>query len=139
MKILIASLVVTGCAGTQGMSMLPRADRPMHVELAIDTKAASSDEAQAWFPELASEPTLPSARPLRTALLATGHDRFEIGVRVCVAPDGAVSHVDLNESSGIAELDESALRDIAAWRYERFPGPGRLQTCKPLMLRYTPR
>jgi len=65
---------------------------------------------------------------MRTELMSTGHERFAIGVRVYVSPKAA----------GVAELDQAAVRDIAQWRYQQFPGPAQLSTCKPLTLRYAP-
>ena len=137
-KLFATSLFITGCAATQGFSTLPQEDRPLGVSLSLETSHLDSDVAQRWFPAMAAEPALPSAQPLRTALFSTGQDHFAIGVRVCVRPDGAVSHVDLKQSSGISDLDRAALHDIAMWRYEQFAGPARAQTCEPMTLDYKP-
>lgn len=137
-KLFAGSLLIAGCTATQGFSTLPQEGHPTGVTLSLDTAHVAMDDAPRWFPAMATEAALPSAQPLRTALFSTGQDRFAIGVRVCVTPDGTVSHVDLQQSSGIAELDQAALHDIAAWRYEQFAGPVRVQTCEPMTLNYAP-
>ena len=75
---------------------------------------------------------------MRTELMSTGHERFAIGVRVYVSPTGACRASISPKAAGVAELDQAAVRDIAQWRYQQFPGPAQLSTCKPLTLRYAP-
>ena len=138
-KFLILVTIVSGCATTERMSSWSGPDhRTGAGSIAINPERATSDEAQPWFPTLAAEPALPTADRMRDQLLATGRDRFDLGVRICVAPDGSVSHVDLAKSSGEQALDDSALHYIKAWRYESFAGAPGLQTCEPMSIRYVP-
>lgn len=137
-KFLVLVTIVSGCATTERMSSWSGPDHRTGSSIALHPERADSDEAQPWFPQLAADPALPTADRLRDQLLATGRDRFDLGVRICVAPDGSVSHVDLAQSSGEQVLDNMALHDIKAWRYEAFAGPAGVQTCEPLSLRYRP-
>jgi TonB family protein len=133
----LASALISGCATTGrslpvetgGSSMAPR----------FDSRGAQSqtDEAQPWFPQLASQATLPSAARYQRELSTTS-DRFELAVRVCVQPDGKVTSVDIKQPSGMAELDRAAARDIADWQFEAFTAPANIRVCKQLDLGYEP-
>jgi hypothetical protein len=138
-KFLVLVTIVTGCATTERMSSWSGPEhRTGTGTLDIRPGHADPDEAQAWFPTLASEPALPTADRMRDQLLATGRDRFDVGVRICVTPDGSVSRVDLTQTSGEQLLDNMAVHDIKAWRYESFAGPAGVHTCEPLSIRYIP-
>jgi TonB family protein len=136
-KFLVLVTIVSGCATTERMSSWSGPDHHTGSMLAIHP-AAATDEARPWFPSLAGEASLPSADRMRTELLANGHEALAVGVRVCVVRDGSVSRVDLVDSSGVESLDNSALHDIRAWKYEAFAGPSGAQTCRPLAIRYMP-
>lgn len=137
-KFLVLVTIVSGCATTERMSSWTGPDHRTGGTIAINPQRATSDEAQPWFPTLAGEPVLPTADRIRDQLVATGRDRFDIGVRVCVAPDGSVAQVDLAKTSGEQVLDNMALHDIKAWRYESFAGATGLRTCERISIRYIP-
>jgi TonB family protein len=134
-KTTLTAILVSACAATQPMSTFPEHRSGTHLEL--HPTAVASDATQQVFPRIVGDAEIPSAQHLNTALLAT-QDKYEIGVRICVSPSGAVSNVELQQSSGVAELDRAALHDIRAWQYEQFPGPATLQTCAPMTLSYAP-
>jgi len=138
-KFLVLVTIVTGCATTERMSSWSGPDhRTGAGTIDINPGQGDPDEAKAWFPRLAGEPALPTADRMRDQLLATGRDRFDVGVRICVTPDGAVSRVDLTSTSGEQALDNVAVQDIQAWRYEAFAGAPGLRTCKPMSIHYVP-
>lgn len=131
----LALVAVSACA-TMPPAVEPGSHRTgAHLELF--QPVSDGDAARQVFPRLVRDAELPSAQRLGTALLAT-QDKYRLGVRVCVAPNGAVTRVDLTSSSGVADLDRAALRDIFAWQYEAMPGPATVQSCAPMTLEYTP-
>jgi len=40
--------------------------------------------------------------------------------KVCVAPDGSVANVSLMQSTGFPSYDQTAVKQIRAWRYRPF-------------------
>ena len=133
-KAIISTVLVSACATTQPISTFGEPHSHTHLDLrpSVDTEATHQ-----VFPRIVGDAAIPSAQHLNTALLAT-QDKYDIGVRICVSTTGAVSRVDLTESSGVAELDRAALHDILSWQYETSPGPAQLQTCAPMTLSYAP-
>jgi TonB family protein len=134
-KAIISTVLFTACATTQPMSTFP--DHPTGARLEIRPMAAASEDTHQMLPQLVGDAAIPSAQHLNTALHAT-QDKYELGVRICVSTTGAVSRVDLTNSSGVAELDQAALHDILGWQYASSPGPSRLQTCAPMTVSYAP-
>jgi TonB family protein len=86
---------------------------------------------------LQSDAVLPSAARYQKEL-STDRDRYELGVRVCVAPNGSVASVELTQPSGSAELDRAVANDIKAWQFEAFTAPAHIRVCKPFALGYEP-
>lgn len=136
MKLIAAVISLSACA-TTGRS-IPSLEASAGGRPTLDLQApAPSDEATAWFPKLASEAALPSAAR-HQRMLSTTRDRLELGVRVCVAPDGSVADVQLEQPSGSAELDQAAQNDIRQWRFEPYAAPATIRVCKQVALGYEP-
>lgn len=134
-SISFALVLVSACATMQPISDVGGPRRiGTHFEL---KPVLAADDTHRVFPRLIGDAAFPSAQHLSTALLAT-QDKYELSVRICVAPTGAVTRVDLEASSGAPELDRAALHDIRNWGYEPMPGPATVQNCAPMTLDYTP-
>jgi TonB family protein len=146
MKIIIAAALLSGCASTSvpGLSSsssptgIPRILAHPATTVIETPNRTDPAEAAPWFPERMSDLVLPSARPLNGWLRDTGHDTLRASLRLCVAPDGSTASVDLEDSSGVPAFDDAALADVKAWRYQPFPAPEHLRTCKPITLVYSP-
>ncbi|HUS27486.1 MAG TPA: TonB family protein [Kofleriaceae bacterium] len=137
MKKIIAALVFSSaaCATTArtttpdspGTGMMP----------SLDMSSARGDNADAWFPALASEASLPSVANYQREL-STDRDRYDLAVRLCVAPNGSVASVELTQASGSERLDRAVEHDIAAWQFAAFSAPSHIRVCKPLAFGYEP-
>ena len=136
MKIIAATILLSACATTSRSLPVGESGRTSAPRLATTTTLAT-DDAKPWFPALATEAALPSIAHSQRELSTTA-DRFELGVRICVAPNGSVASVDVERSSGIAQIDRAALQDIPNWRYEPFTAPTRVRVCKQLGLAFEP-
>jgi TonB family protein len=137
-KLITITVFASACA-TTGRS-LPIESGGAGMAPTFDTRLAGSandDTAKAWFPMLASDAVLPSVAHYQREL-STDRDRYELAVRLCVAPNGSVSSVDLKQGSGSAELDRAAAHDIAQWQFEAFTAPANIRVCKQLSLAYDP-
>ena len=129
---------LTACATTGRSLPIDHASTGMAPTLDTRLAGTSSDESvTSWFPALAAEASLPSASRFQREL-STERDRFDIAVRLCVAPDGSVASVDIQQPSGSQQLDAAAARDITAWRFESFKAPAHVRVCKQLALAYEP-
>jgi TonB family protein len=136
-KFFATALLLTACATTGRTLTSDDHATPTGVRLSLAPPIAS-DEARPWFPELRSDAVLPNARALQSELIATGRTMFEIGLSICVAPDGSVASVELAKSSTSEALDRVAVEDVQAWRYEPYTAPAHLRVCKAVDLHYTP-
>lgn len=132
-----AAILLSACATTATTTSTLPSDRTGMTPVIDPANAAPSDDATAWFPALQSPAALPSAARHQREL-STQSDRFDLTVRVCVAPDGTVQDVQLAQPSGSATLDRAVQQDVAGWRYERFAAPAHIRVCKPLALAYEP-
>jgi TonB family protein len=139
MKKIITTVVFASACATTGRS-LP-VDSPssgMTPTFSMNNAQSSqSDTASAWFPTLASDAVLPSAARHQLEL-STDRDRYELAVKLCVAPNGSVASVELTQSSGSELLDQAVTRDITAWQFESFKAPAHIRVCKPIALGYEP-
>jgi TonB family protein len=140
MKKIIATVVFASACATTGRS-LP-VDSPSSTGMAPtfsmnNAQSPQSDTASAWFPTLASDAVLPSAARYQLEL-STERDRYELAVKLCVAPNGSVASVELTQSSGSELLDQAVTRDVAAWQFESFKAPAHIRVCKPIALGYEP-
>ncbi|HEX5061852.1 MAG TPA: TonB family protein [Kofleriaceae bacterium] len=135
-NIIAVSILVSACA-TTGRS-LPVESSGTGIGPTFNGQLAqSTDEAKPWFPMLASDAVLPSVAH-RQVELSTDRDRYTFAVRLCVAPDGKVSKVDITRPSESSELDRAAMHDIAQWQFEAFSAPQTVRVCKQLDLAYEP-
>ena len=138
MKTLIAAILLASACATTGRS-LPIESSSSGMGPTFDSRAATpAATAKAWFPMLAQEAALPSAARYQREL-STDRDRYDLTVRVCVAPNGNVASVNITEPSGSLELDRAAARDVAGWQFESFTAPVHVRVCKQLALGYEPK
>jgi TonB family protein len=136
MKKIIAALVLCSACATTARTTTP--DSPSTGMMpALDMANAHGDNADAWFPALTSEPALPSVAHAQREL-STDHDRYELAVRLCVAPNGSVASVELTQASGSDVLDRAATKDIAAWQFAAYSAPSHIRVCKPFAFTYEP-
>jgi len=131
-KLAAIALTLSACAATTGLPVSESARPPAL------TFGAPSDEAKSTFPTRISEERLPTADRMRDALRATGHEKLTAQVRLCIAPDGTTSSVQLDKTTGVADLDSAIVHDIGEWRYESYVAPASIRVCKPVTLTYAP-
>jgi len=136
MKLIATTVLLSACATTSRPMSIGEGGSTGAPRLATTTSLAT-DDAKPWFPALATEAALPSVAHQQREL-STTRDRFELGVRVCVAPNGSVANVNVEQSSGTPQIDRAALQDIPHWRYERFAAPAQVRVCKHLALAFEP-
>lgn len=63
------------------------------------------------------EPALPSVDRLSPYIKARLGDSADVGIRVCITPDGHVANVAIVRSSTFVAFDEAVKSDIGEWRY----------------------
>lgn len=130
-----ASLAAAGCAtsgnglpGRDGLS--PGGVRPPGIP--------GNDQmpAGAGMPERISRAELPAVDRLSRKIVHEHHGVISAQVRLCVAPDGAVSGVEVVEPSGMAEYDAAVVETITGWQYASFDGDPEQRICQKLTVGY---
>ncbi|MBA3465327.1 MAG: TonB family protein [Deltaproteobacteria bacterium] len=128
-------LVALGACATTGTSTLDREPHStgsrVHLDLAVHA------DAQRLFPA-AIDPRLPSADRLAPQILAELGNRASIEVKLCVAPEGRVSSVEVLKSSTLTAFDQSVMADAMSWQFSALPGPANVRTCERATITYLP-
>ncbi len=57
-------------------------------------------------------------------------------LRLCVAPDGSVSNVELNRSSGLPAFDAAVVDGAGSWSYEPFNASDDAPRCQDVAVAY---
>src|SRR5437868_4796234 len=115
MKIIVAAtLLASACAATTGTttSLEPRAQTGSRVQLDLATHA----DATRVFPN-AIDPRLPRADRLATEIRAELGESASLEVRLCVAPEGRVTSVEVLRGSQLADFDQSVIADAMGWQF----------------------
>ena len=136
MKIIVAAtLLASACAATTGTttSLEPRAQTGSRVQLDL----AAHPDATRVFPN-AIDPRLPRADRLATEIRAELGDKASLEVRLCVAPEGRVTSVEVLRGSALADFDQSVIADAMSWQFEALPGPATAKTCERATITYHP-
>jgi hypothetical protein len=143
-KLVVIAVILSACTATTGLPIAESVHpSPLRSGAASESVhpppvriGAASDEAQPWFPARLSELRVPTVDRMHEMLRETGRDRLTARLRLCVAPDGSTSQVRLEATSGVAELDQALVQDLARWRYAAFAAPSHIEICEPVTLTY---
>ena len=130
-KLAIIALALSACTATTGLPMSESA-RPPTLTLGASTDVKSA------YPTRVTEERIPTADRMRDALRATGHEMLTAHVRLCIAPDGTTSDVQLDETTGVPDFDRAVLHDVGKWRSEPYVATANIRVCKPVTLTYVP-
>ena len=123
---LALSLAACAGAGTAPFSMTERAAAP---ELVLSTEPA----VQRSFPERLTPARLPSADRSNIA------DDVSARIELCVAPDGAVQSISVEEPSTSPAFDRALAADIPGWRFAPYRAPDGIKVCEQFTVAYLAR
>lgn len=133
--LLLGSLLFSACA-TTGLP-LDRAAASSGSRVTLDFTAHDTADARATFPA-AIDPRLPTADRIAPRIHTVLGDTATAAVKLCVAPSGKVSSVELEQGSSMDAFDRAMMTDIAAWQFAELPGPDRVKTCERFTISYRP-
>jgi len=134
MKSILLSVLLFGACATTGV---PTADREPHAGSRVQLDLAPHADATRVFPT-AIDPRLPTADRLAHQIRAELGEVATIEVKLCVAPEGNVSSVEVLRGSNLAAFDRSVMADAMGWRFEAMPGPATVRTCERATITYRP-
>lgn len=133
---LLLSALLAACATTGANTTTAMLDEPGTGRVQLDL--APHADVDRVFPS-AVDPRLPGADRMATQILTEVGDRASLDVRLCVAPEGRVSSIEVLRGSGMAALDRSVVADAMAWQFASLPGPASVKTCEAATITYHPR
>jgi len=133
-SVLLLSGLLAACATTSTPTTL---EPEPHTGSRVQLDLAPHADATRVFPA-AMDPRLPSADRLAPQILAELGDRASIEVRLCVAPEGRVSSVEVLKSSSLQVFDQSVMTDAMRWQFAAQPGPETVRTCERATITYRP-
>ncbi len=134
MKTVLLSAMLLGACATTGTATL---DREAHAGSRVQLDLAPHADANRLFPA-AIDPRLPSADRVAHQILAQLGDTASIEVKLCVAPEGRVSSVEVLRSSNLTAFDDSVMADAMHWEFAALPGPANVRTCERATITYRP-
>jgi len=136
MKTVVAAvLLFSACATTGTPSTL--GTEPARTGSRVQLDLAVHADAARVFPA-AIDPRLPRADRLAHQIRATLGDTASLEVRLCVAPQGTVTSVELLRGSSNEAFDQSVIADAMSWQFEALPGPASVKTCERATITYHP-
>ncbi len=132
-SVLLSALMFAACATTGN----PTLDRETHAGSRVQLDLVPHAVATRVFPS-AIDPRLPSADRVAHQIRAELGEAASIEVRLCVAPQGRVSSVEVLRGSELAVFEQAVLADAMGWRFAALPGPASVQTCERATITYRP-
>lgn len=132
-SVMLSAILFTACATTG----TPTLDREAHAGSRVQLDLVPHADANRVFPE-AIDPRLPSADRLSHRIRAELGDAASVEVRLCVAPEGRVSSVEVLRGSSLAAFDQSVIADAMSWQFAALPGPDSVRTCEQAKITYRP-
>lgn len=132
-SILLSAIMFTACATTT----TPTLDRETHTRSHLHLDLVPHADAARVFPG-AIDPRLPSADRVAHQIRATFGDTASIEVRLCVAPEGRVTSVEVVRGSSLPAFDQLVIADAMRWRFAALPGPDSVRTCEQATITYRP-
>ena len=133
--VVAAALLLSACATTGTPSTL--GTEPARTGSRVQLDLAVHPDAARVFPA-AIDPRLPRADRLAHRLLAELGDTASLEVRLCVAPQGTVTSVEVLRGSSHEAFDQSVIADAMSWQFEALPGPASVKTCERATITYHP-
>ncbi len=134
MKTVLMSAMLLGACATTGTATLDREARAgSRVRLDLVPHADGTRVVPA-----AIDPRLPSADRVAHQIRAELGDAASIEVKLCVAPGGRVSSVEVLRSSTLAAFDDSVMADAMHWEFAAQPGPASVRSCERATITYRP-
>lgn len=135
MKTAVAALLLSACATTGTPSTL--GTEPARTGSRVQLDLVPHADATRVFPN-AIDPRLPRADRLATEIRAELGETASLEVRLCVAPEGRVTSVEVLRGSQLAAFDQSVIADAMSWQFEALPGPASAKTCERATITYHP-
>lgn len=137
MKTIIISAALLGaCATTTGTTTTSTFERG-HTGSRVELSLAPHADATRVFPQ-AIDARLPGADRLATEIRTELGDAASVDVRLCVAPEGSVSSIEVLRGSNLAAFDQSVIADAMRWQFAALPGPANVRTCEQATITYRP-
>ena len=132
-SVAISAILMSACATTG----LPTPDRELHAGSRVELDLVPHADATRVFPA-AIDPRLPSADRVAHQIRAELGEAASIEVRLCVAPEGRVSSVEVLRGSNLPAFDQSVIADAMSWQFAALPGPDSVRTCERATITYRP-
>jgi TonB family protein len=132
-SVLLSALMFAACATTG----TPTLDRETHAGSRVQLDLVPHADATRVVPA-AIDPRLPSADRIAHQIRAELGEAASIEVRLCVAPQGRVSSVEVLRGSDLAVFEQAVIADAMSWRFAALPGPANVQTCERATITYRP-
>lgn len=132
-SVMMFAFLISACATTG----TPTLDRETHAGSRVQLDLVPHADAARVFPA-AIDPRLPSADRVAHQIRAELGDSASIEVKLCVAPEGRVSSVQVLRGSNLAVFDQSVIADAMTWQFASLPGPDSVRTCERATITYRP-
>ena len=132
-SVMLSAILFTACATTG----TPTMDRETHAGSRVQLDLVPHADATRVFPS-AIDPRLPSADRVAHQIRAELGESASIEVKLCVAPEGKVSSVEVLRGSNLAVFDQSVIADAMSWQFATLPGPDSVRTCERATITYRP-
>ncbi len=131
--LLLSTFMFAACATTG----IPTQDREARVGSAVQLDLVPHADATRVFPS-AIDPRLPSADRVAHQIRAELGDSASIDVKLCVAPEGRVSSVEVLRGSALPAFEKAVIADAMTWQFSALPGPDSVRTCAKATITYRP-
>src|SRR5438128_951244 len=112
-KTVVAALLFSACATTGTPTTL--GTEPARTGSRVQLDLVPHADATRMFPN-AIDPRLPRADRLSNQIRAELGDTASLEVRLCVAPQGTVTSVEVLRGSTFADFDQSVIADAMSWQ-----------------------
>jgi TonB family protein len=132
-SVMLSAILFSACATTG----TPTMDRETHAGSRVQLDLVPHADAARVFPA-AIDPRLPSADRLAHQIRAELGESASLEVKLCVAPEGKVSSVEVLRGSNLAAFDQSVIADAMSWQFAALPGPESVRTCERATITYRP-